>query len=65
VPPARGGAGPGSARKGPPGLACGNLREQLLAVQARLRAGGRPETIELYRRQQRDLEKNLDEANCP
>jgi hypothetical protein len=53
------------ARKGPPSLACGNLREQHSAIEARLRAGGRPETVEMYRRQQREVEKILFEGNCP
>jgi hypothetical protein len=51
-------------RKGPPSLACPNLREQRNAIEARLRAGGRPETIQMYQRQLREMDRNLDEANC-
>ena len=52
-------------RKGPPSLACGNLREQRHAIVARLQAGGRPETINMYQRQLRGVEQNLEEGNCP
>ena len=51
-------------RKGPPSLACGNLREQRSAIEARLRTGGRPQTVEMYQRQQREVERNLEDGNC-
>jgi hypothetical protein len=51
-------------RKGPPSLACGNLREQQHAIDAQLAAGGRPQTIEMYQRQRREVEKGLAEGNC-
>jgi hypothetical protein len=51
-------------RKGPPSLACPNLREQRTAIEARLRAGGRPETIQMYERQLHGIESNLADGNC-
>ncbi|HET8745347.1 MAG TPA: hypothetical protein VFM98_07065 [Ramlibacter sp.] len=51
-------------RKGPPSLACPNLRVQLSAIQARLQAGGRPQTVEMYQRQRREVEKSLEEGIC-
>jgi hypothetical protein len=58
-------AQPTALRKGPPSPACGNLGEQRTAIEVRLRAGGRAETMEMYQRQRREVEKNLAEANCP
>ncbi|GAB3655097.1 hypothetical protein [Ramlibacter alkalitolerans] len=58
-------APPPRVRKGPPSLACPNLREQRTAIEARLSAGGRPETIRMYQRQLRGIESNLDDGNCP
>jgi hypothetical protein len=52
------------ARKGRPSLACGNLREQHAAIEGRLQTAKRPETIQMYERQLRDVERNLDEGNC-
>ena len=57
-------AGPAPARKGPPSLACGNLREQRNAIEGRLRVGGRTETVQMYQRQLRGVETNLAEGNC-
>lgn len=52
-------------RKGPPSLACPNLREQRTAIEAQLRTASRPETTRMYERQLRGVERNLDEGNCP
>jgi hypothetical protein len=52
-------------RKGPPSLACPNLLAQRAAIEARLNAGSRPETIQMYQRQLRGIESNLDDGNCP
>jgi hypothetical protein len=58
-------APPARVRKGPPSLACPNLREQRIAIEARLSAGSRPETIQMYQRQLRGIESNLEDGNCP
>ena len=63
-PAASSSAGPAPARKGPPSLACGNLREQRNAIEGRLRVGGRTETVQMYQRQLRGVETNLAEGNC-
>ncbi|GAB3762968.1 hypothetical protein GCM10028796_15600 [Ramlibacter monticola] len=52
------------ARKGPPSLACPNLREQHTAIEGRLKSGSRPETVQMYQRQLREVEKNLVDGNC-
>ncbi|MEJ8839151.1 hypothetical protein [Ramlibacter sp. AN1133] len=52
------------ARKGPPSLACPNLRDQRTAIETQLRAASRPETTRMYERQLRGVERNLDEGNC-
>ena len=52
------------ARKGPPSLACPNLREQHIAIEGRLKSSSRPETVQMYQRQLREVEKNLFEGNC-
>ena len=57
-------AAPAPARKGPPSLACGNLREQRKAIESRLQAGGRKQTVEMYQRQMREVESNLADGNC-
>jgi len=51
-------------KKGPPSLACPNLRVQRTAIEARLQAGGRPQTVQMYQRQLREVEQNLVEGNC-
>jgi len=45
-------------------LACGNLREQRAALDARMRAGGSAATMEMFQRQRREVESNLAEARC-
>lgn len=44
--------------------ACGNFREQRTAIEARLRSGGRAETMEMLQRQRREVEKNMADAGC-
>ena len=51
-------------RKGPPSLACPNLHEQRKAIEARMKTGTRPETIQMYERQLRGIHSNLEDGNC-
>lgn len=44
--------------------ACGNLREQRSALDARLRSATSPNTIEMLQRQRRTVEQSLAEAGC-
>ena len=65
-------AAPGAAAPGAPGTgattapnpACAGLRDQATAVEARLRSGGRVETMEMLQRQRRQIEKSQSEAGC-
>jgi hypothetical protein len=47
----------------PSGL-CASWREQRTAIEARLRSGGSAQTMEMYQRQRRDVEKQMSEGNC-
>ena len=43
---------------------CANLQEQRAAIDARVRGSRNPATVEMFKRQQRELERSLADAGC-